>query len=383
MREYIDLKGDGSVVIFKDFNLKKPKWQVRLRNHSTRKYIFKSLKTLDLEEAKSKAFSLQYLGQPDGSSKQDQLTVAEIFELWTARNVRASNPAYRQNQKRVSETFLPFFKDRLITELKPATFYEYFDWRQTNFRKKPPSINTLKRERTAFLPLLRFAFERGYVNHKVVVPTIKGESKRRATFSHYEWQRLVENIPSWIEASNHSACYQKRRIAGTYFLLLGYSGIRVGEMRRLCWTNLRLLENDIYVGHVNGKTGTREVVFQPEATSLIKQLFDSREAERGHSPEEHEVLFCHKDGLAIHSFKKAFASLLTFLDFSKSVNGSARSIYSFRHHYATERLSNNVNPFLLAKNMGTSVEMLEKHYGHTVGSELADQITKRVPSPNR
>jgi hypothetical protein len=40
------------------------------------------------------------------------------------------------------------------------------------------------------------------------------------------------------------------------------------------------------------------------------------------------------------------------------------------------RLSNDTNPFLLAKQMGTSVEMLEKFYGQTVSSELAAQITK-------
>lgn len=34
------------------------------------------------------------------------------------------------------------------------------------------------------------------------------------------------------------------------------------------------------------------------------------------------------------------------------------------------------SPFLLAKQMGTTVEMLEKFYGQTVSSELAAQITK-------
>jgi hypothetical protein len=40
------------------------------------------------------------------------------------------------------------------------------------------------------------------------------------------------------------------------------------------------------------------------------------------------------------------------------------------------RLSNDTSPFLLAKQMGTSVEMLEKFYGQTVTSELAAQITR-------
>lgn len=56
------------------------------------------------------------------------------------------------------------------------------------------------------------------------------------------------------------------------------------------------------------------------------------------------------------------------MDFAKLPivrNGIARSIYSLRHFYATKRLESEVSPFLLAKQMGTSVEMLEKFYGQT------------------
>jgi integrase len=39
-------------------------------------------------------------------------------------------------------------------------------------------------------------------------------------------------------------------------------------------------------------------------------------------------------------------------------------------------LSNDTSPFLLAKQMGTSVEMLEMFYGQTVSSALAARISK-------
>jgi hypothetical protein len=40
------------------------------------------------------------------------------------------------------------------------------------------------------------------------------------------------------------------------------------------------------------------------------------------------------------------------------------------------RLIEGVSPFLLSKQMGTSVEMLEKFYGHVITSEVADRISK-------
>lgn len=39
-------------------------------------------------------------------------------------------------------------------------------------------------------------------------------------------------------------------------------------------------------------------------------------------------------------------------------------------------IQEGVNHYILAKNMGTSVEMLEKHYGHTTNVTSAAELTK-------
>jgi integrase len=44
--------------------------------------------------------------------------------------------------------------------------------------------------------------------------------------------------------------------------------------------------------------------------------------------------------------------------------GEKRDAYSLRHYYATHRLLRGVNVYTLAQNMGTSVKMIEHHYGH-------------------
>ena len=56
--------------------------------------------------------------------------------------------------------------------------------------------------------------------------------------------------------------------------------------------------------------------------------------------------------------------------------GKSRTLYSLRHMYAAFILSEEVSPFLLARQMGTSVEMLEQHYGQVVNRLIATQITK-------
>ena len=45
--------------------------------------------------------------------------------------------------------------------------------------------------------------------------------------------------------------------------------------------------------------------------------------------------------------------------------------------YAGQKQLQGVHQFILAKNMGTSVAMLEKHYGHTSSIASAAELTKR------
>ena len=77
--------------------------------------------------------------------------------------------------------------------------------------------------------------------------------------------------------------------------------------------------------------------------------------------------------------------MLDYCDLTFDANGNKRSLYSLRHFYASQRLSEEVSPFLLARQMGTSVEMLERFYGHIVTSLVAKEITKtkgQISPPN-
>ncbi len=45
----------------------------------------------------------------------------------------------------------------------------------------------------------------------------------------------------------------------------------------------------------------------------------------------------------------------------EGASGVPRSTYCFRHTYATFRLAEGVDMYFLAKQMGTSVKMIEEH----------------------
>ena len=61
--------------------------------------------------------------------------------------------------------------------------------------------------------------------------------------------------------------------------------------------------------------------------------------------------------------ERATKKMFDYCNILTDSHGRARTFYSGRHYYATERLlyGENIDAYKLAKNMGTGIEMIEKH----------------------
>jgi integrase len=123
---------------------------------------------------------------------------------------------------------------------------------------------------------------------------------------------------------------------------------------------------------------TREVVARTwDVKIYLERIWQLRVDElNGKKPEKDSHVFCHPDGSPIQSFKKGFSTLISEAGVEYDRDGDRRTIYSLRHTYATYRLQEGVNHYVLARNMGTSVKMLEQYYGHTSNRAMADELTK-------
>lgn len=82
---------------------------------------------------------------------------------------------------------------------------------------------------------------------------------------------------------------------------------------------------------------------------------------------------------AITLYADQIGRLLKESDLKRSSAGSLRSTYCFRHTYATFRLTEGVDVYFLAKQMGTSVQMIEAHYGHINPVNNAERILQGLP----
>lgn len=77
-----------------------------------------------------------------------------------------------------------------------------------------------------------------------------------------------------------------------------------------------------------------------------------------------------------NTFGKMFARFLERYDLLHDTKtGKERTLYSLRHYYATMALTyERMSVYTLSKHMGTSVKMIEQHYGHVQLRKKAHEI---------
>ena len=81
-----------------------------------------------------------------------------------------------------------------------------------------------------------------------------------------------------------------------------------------------------------------------------------------------EYVFRTRSGGRVTDLHGAFEILLKEVGLLTDKHGDTRSLYSLRHTYATFALLNGVDIHVLARQMGTSISMIEKHYSHLIPS---------------
>jgi integrase len=168
-------------------------------------------------------------------------------------------------------------------------------------------------------------------------------------------------------------------------LFLANTGLRHGtETKNLKWKHISETtingEKYILIKLEKGKTGKRTIVCRHSVRKYLVRIKDRfphlKERQLGQMLDIDEPVFRCRDGSIPKDYHGAFRIMLEKAKLLNDVNGSRRSLYSLRHTYATFRLQEGVNHYILARNMGTSVKMLEQHYGHTSNRAMADELTK-------
>ena len=413
---------EGKVLLF----IRNGIFQVRLYK-GNRQYIYKSLKTRELGKARDLAMRAYYELE---FRKEEKLPLQikrfsdvlnEYERLRESQNARGtykhSNKANQQQTsdymlrqiRRVSKFWHEYCGKKAVEKIDNALLRDYVDWRRDYYRRMPenkrpknhsinPADKTLEWETTFALTVLKFAHERGYRGNKPL-PTFRHKAQRtktRPAFTLAEYRLLYKGIRRWMYEEKDNARWRyTRELLRDYVLILANSGMRVGEANNLRVGDIESFTDESgrenYAFRVNGKTGKRYVILRANAKRYVERTLErnarwradwdaaAKKGAKNHNrktAQHDDWLFRMPDGNKIITLIDQFNEVLRREKLTHNADGEKYTLYSLRHFYAVQMLRlGKVNVYDVARNMGTSVQIIESYYGkHATARELATRL---------
>ena len=369
-----------------------PHWHVRYKVHG--KWERSSTKCTDLAEARRRATELvteawfkERNGLPVVNKRFKsvaRLAIKRMDELAKSGRGKATYKTYTQA---IENYLIPLLGNHNVDRIDNAVLAR-FEAERIELMGKLPSASVINNHNSALNRVFEEAIERGYMT-KFQLPMLRNDgvkSERRPDFRLEDYTVLYKRMRKWVRVARQGNETVLRNILRNYVLVLANTGIRAGtEGMNLQWQHIEFFEQDgrkYLMLHVDGKTGRREVIARHNTVRYLDRLRKLTPAWAEGTFEDflkkrhRAYVFRVKDKDMTTAFGKMFARLLARLDLLYDTrNGKQRTLYSLRHYYATMALTyNRMTVYNLARHLGTSVAMIEQHYGHVELRRLAHEI---------
>ena len=259
------------------------------------------------------------------------------------------------------------------------TWKNYPAWRRENgtgrYRDGIISDSTIRFEMSIFGAVMNHAISKRYVPaSQRFEDKPKLKTMRRDEFTLEEYRKLHTVARSWLSKAMKPSSIWSRTVAYNFILIMCNTGMRPREAKNLRWRDIMPAKDregrEIVVMFVQGKGKSRKLVAPKSVGDYLERIRAIAKAK-----ELDDRVFTTITGEPAKTlYKNMIENLLTEAKLRDGPNGVPRSTYCFRHTYATFRLSEGVDVYFLAEQMGTSVKMIEDHYGHVNTVKHADRV---------
>lgn len=234
---------------------------------------------------------------------------------------------------------------------------------------------TVATEMSVFSGIMNFAAGKRYIpvaNRFGAKPKLKTE--RRDEFTLQEYRKLHTVGRAWKKELSSETSRWYRDVTYNFMLIMCNTGMRPPEAKNLRWRDITHTEDKdkrrLVVMYVRGKGKERKLVAPASVGEYLERI---REQSKATKPDDR--VFTNHNGTPNKSlYSGLIENLFDAAGLREGPSGTPRSTYSFRHTYATLRLSEGIDVYLLAEQMGTSVKMIEDHYGHVNTVKHADRV---------
>lgn len=337
-----------------------------------------------------------------------KLAIVRMKEELASKNGKVS---FNDYIRVIEEYLIPFLGNRNITNIDVSVLDELDAYRIIEM-KRVPSKSTMLTHNAALNRVFDEAQMRNFLTdaNRPKLESKGKDSKRRPDFSVIEIQALIAGFDGWIERARSKVSKEARQLMRGYVMALLDTGARPGiELLDLKWKQITeridpIVENTTDLNeegeviqmpnmrrsvtmNVSGKTGSRQIVGMNRTVEVLREI-----AKRNYDDLEMPLLTPlinvtkgTNDDYVFRtkgkhdpssSFQKMFSSYLTEHGLLRDPKTDQKRVfYSLRHTYATLALTHDKVPIhTLAKQMGTSVLMIEKHYSHLKVIQAIDQL---------
>ena len=315
------------------------------------------------------------------------------------RGERRAFQAY-QFERIIDRYYLGYFGDKDMGAVRSADVMRYWEWRRdywltgpgaqvklitymrngrqirkpvTAAMRKPPSPGSQRAEAVVLRTLFKFAAKLGYIQdaHLPDVDVPRVTANARPSFEASEFTKLEAlSLERLADFSVNEHVRRDRAILHAYMWIAAFTGMRPPELKNLNWGDVLgyreirekpIGQRDIRI-RCRGKGKARTFVPMQAAVSGFDILWMFWSKAMNAEPSDTDPVFATPTGKRLCSVKKSLSELLKAAGLLTDHRGMRWTSYSFRHFYISQQLIAGVDVFLLAKNTGTSSDMIERFY---------------------
>ncbi len=387
------------LIIFRRSDVKHRNWYCRVKVPKESRYKIISLKTADIHEARERAFDheaeirilVKHQVPVFEKTFADVATEYSKFQKEAATNGQITMSRWRVVDSHIRLQLIPYMGNIQITLIGADKWKSYMSWRKKNGKGghgkpteggtiAPPKDSTIRVEMMTFRAIMNFAADKQYARERQLPKgKLPLDKSRRDEFTPEEYRRLHTVARRWIKEAKTEWHEWYRNMAYNFMLVMTNTGMRTIEASNLRWRDIEMRTDDQNRRFVRLKVSGKGKFRRLVAAQNVETYFDRIKAISKATKPDDFVFTAHTGKAASSLYNHLVTGLLTYSGLLYSESGNRRSTYCFRHTYATFRLVGGVDIYFLARQMGTSVKMIEDYYGHIEPDKNADRILHNVP----
>ena len=379
----------GELTLFK--RPKSRQWQCRFKLPNGQWHAA-STATVDADIAQTQAISIYETvkvkigaGMAVKTKTFKQVAVDEIANMAQATHNKTGKRTYRDYTFAINKYLIPFFGQYEISQITNELLGDFESWRIAEMGRTPMA-STKRNHASAYIRVINLARDRGYIAVNKAVPLLDSKGKKsqpRPAFSAEEIAELLSYTETWQKSSYTNRTALMRTLCSYYIEFLVNTGVRHGtEALPLRWKHLQWhwIGNKKYLRiWVSGKTGPRYLIAKNRVVKVLEGILKWQELPYSGlnaviEAKVDQLIFRLPSGEQISNMENIFRNLMVRSNMRRDGGGQNRTLYSLRHTYATFALARGVDIHTLARQMGTSVGMIERHYSKLTPMMNAEKL---------